>query len=170
MNASNGINAGSMADIAFLMLIFFLVTTTFPNDRGIQQKLPGDCEECPVPDINERNILRIRINKNDQILADDRLVPLNELPSLVKRFINNNGQLPALSDSPQEAVISLRNDRETSYKTYVSVLNELIAVYTDLRAAYAKRTWNKTMDELTPAELAAVKKAYPQLISEAETR
>ncbi len=165
------VNAGSMADIAFLLLIFFLVTTTIPNDEGIQQKLPQECEECPPPvTIHDRNILEIVINKNNQLLADDQVVTLNEIKNLAKQFIDNNGRDPELSETPQEAVISLQSDRETSYKVYVSVLNELKTAYAELRTTYAKHNYKKSMGELTETQLKAVKEAYPQLLSEASTQ
>jgi biopolymer transport protein ExbD len=143
------VNAGSMADIAFLLLIFFLVTTTIPKDSGINRKLPP--MEPPNEDevlIKERNIFTVLLNDNDQILVEDELMELKDLRKAAIAFLDNGGSTdaqgnrcdycngerdPASSDHPDKAIISLSNKRETSYKAYISVQNELVAAYNDLR-------------------------------------
>jgi biopolymer transport protein ExbD len=143
------VNAGSMADIAFLLLIFFLVTTTIPKDSGINRKLPP--MEPPNEDevlIKERNIFTVLLNDNDQILVEDELMELKDLRKAAIAFLDNGGSTdaqgnrcdycngekdPASSDHPDKAIISLKNKRETSYKAYISVQNELVAAYNDLR-------------------------------------
>ncbi|NER13433.1 biopolymer transporter ExbD [Leptobacterium flavescens] len=175
------VNAGSMADIAFLLLIFFLVTTTIQDDEGINRRLPRDCENPPCTvDLNERNVFRILINKQNQLFAEDKVIELSELRSLAVSFIDNNGdgtctycsgkKLADSSDNPQEAIISLTADREASYRYFVAVQNELSAAFTELRNNYALREFGKSIGELTDSEIKKLEKAYPQVISEADTK
>jgi biopolymer transport protein ExbD len=143
------VNAGSMADIAFLLLIFFLVTTTIPKDSGINRKLPP--MEPPNDDeviIKQKNIFTVLINGKDQLLVEDELMELKDLRKAAIEFLDNGGSTdaqgnscdyckgardPKSSDHPDKAIISLKNERETSYATYISVQNELVAAYNDLR-------------------------------------
>lgn len=175
------VNAGSMADIAFLLLIFFLVTATIPNDQGINRKLPRVCppsQICDI-DIHERNILRIAINGNQELMIDDGLVTISQLKDISKLFLDNNGDkscdycygngLIESSDNPTKAVISLRVDNKTHYNVFIQVQDELTKAYYELRATYAKQKFRKTPNELTTEELKKVREAYPFLVSEATT-
>ncbi|MDA8994287.1 biopolymer transporter ExbD [Schleiferiaceae bacterium] len=178
------INAGSMADIAFLLLIFYLVTTTMDTDKGINRKLPPWDEELVVdpPPIKERNIFTVLVNSNDQLLVEDEYLEISQLREKAMEFIDNNGdgsctyckgfKVSTSSDNPDKAVISLQNDRGTSYGMYVKVQNELVAAYEDLREKYAEEEYGKSyrgMDEEEDKDLLReIKKAYPQKISEAE--
>ena len=108
------VNAGSMADIAFLLLIFFLVTTTIDTDRGISIRLPPMPEENqPENDIRikERNVMKVLVNANDQLLVNGELLNVKDLKRRTKEFIDNPRRDPNLSESPTKAVISLKNDR-----------------------------------------------------------
>ena len=148
------INAGSMADIAFLLLIFFLVTTTMDVDKGINRKLPPYDEtvlEDPPP-IKKRNIFEVLLNSNDALLVEEEYLDISRLREEAKRFLNNNGdgtcsycdggyRDPASSDNPNKAVISLQNDRGTSYAMYVKVQNELAAALNELRNELAVRMY-----------------------------
>ena len=140
------VNAGSMADIAFLLLIFFLVTTTIETDSGINRKLPPMEEIIDPPIIKERNIFTVVVNKNNQILVEEELMNIQDLRSEAVAFLDNGGGLAeeacdycqgsrdrSSSDNPDKAIISLKNDRETDYKVYISVQNELVAAYNQLR-------------------------------------
>ena len=133
------INASSMADIAFLLLIFFLVTTTMDIDKGLITLLPPISEEEPPPPdkANQRNVLDILVNKNDQLLVKGDLMDVTELKELAKTHVNNNDVDPRYSKSPQDAIVSLKNDRGTSYEVYITVQNELKAAYNELRDEYA---------------------------------
>lgn len=142
--AAPEVNAGSMADIAFLLLIFFLVTTTIPKDSGISRKLPPiDPNETTPPIIRQKNIFTVSLNKNDQMLVEDELMEIEDLRAAAIEFLDNNGDGSCTfckgkrdsesSDNPDKAVISLKNERETSYATYISVQNELVAAYNELR-------------------------------------
>lgn len=172
------VNAGSMADIAFLLLIFFLVTTTISADKGLLRQLPSDCpniEEC-LKDINERNLLRIVLNHNQEIYIEDKVVKLEEVKAIVKGFVDNNGasecdycdgeKLSTGSDHPREAVISLSHDASTKYELFISVQDEITKAYYDLRARYIETKFNKAPSQITDEELITVKKAYPFIVSE----
>ena len=137
------VNAGSMADIAFLLLIFFLVTTTIPKDSGINRLLPpiDDSQEDVI--IKQKNIFTVLINGKDQLLVEDDLMDIKNLKAAAVEFLDNNGDRscafckgkkdPASSDNPDKAIISLKNKRETSYAMYITVQNELVAAYNELR-------------------------------------
>ncbi len=162
------INAGSMADIAFLLLIFFLVTTTMESNYGIRRKLPPpdtETKEKP-PIIKKKNVLEIVINGNDQMLIEEEPAKVKDVKKIAIDFITNNGKDPKSSDNPQKAVVSIKHSRETTYKMYISVYNELIAAYNDIRNRYARQKYGKPFDKLTEEEQKVVKDAYPQKIAE----
>ena len=162
------INAGSMADIAFLLLIFFLVTTTMESNYGIRRKLPPpeDKNQPPPPVIKKKNVLEIVINGNDQMMIEEEPADVKDVKKIAIDFITNNGKDPKSSDNPQKAVISIKHTRETSYKMYISVYNELIAAYNNVRNRYAKQKYGKPFEKLTEDEQKVVKDAYPQKIAE----
>lgn len=167
------INAGSMADIAFLLLIFFLVTTTMDVDSGIARKLPPMPEEEMQEDdsqINAKNIYVVLINTNNQLLVEGELTDISQLREGAKRFINNNGIDPNLSENPDKAIISLQNDRGTEYKTYIQVQNELAAAYNELRNDAALNKFGKRYIDLNKVDKKEIRKMYPQKISEAEPK
>ena len=198
--SSPEVNAGSMADIAFLLLIFFLVTTTIETDSGINRKLPPMEELEDPPIIKQKNIFTVVVNKYNQLLVEEELTDIKNLRSLAVKFLDNGGGKgedacnycqgeadPISSDNPQKAIISLKNDRETSYKAYISVQNELVAAYNELRnREYLRlnpldglnfteanrrssdpRTTPEEKERLRP-KLRVVKDMFPQKLSEAE--
>jgi hypothetical protein len=194
------VNAGSMADIAFLLLIFFLVTTTIETDSGINRKLPPIEEQIDPPIIREKNIFTVVVNKNNQLLVEEELTDIKDLRNLAVDFLDNGGgtgedscnycqgdKNPRSSDNPDKAIISLKNDRETEYKVYIAVQNELVAAYNVLRdREFARLYPNEVLtyveadlrysDPRTSADekadlkekLDVVKLLYPQKLSEAE--
>jgi biopolymer transport protein ExbD len=167
------INAGSMADIAFLLLIFFLVTTTMDQDTGIARKLPPMPEEEMQEDdsqIHARNIYTVLINSHNQLLVEGELMDVSQLKDGATKFINNNGIDPNSSDNPEKAIISLQNDRGTEYMTYIRVQNELAAAYTALRNNAALNTFGERYADLNKTQQKEIKKMYPQKISEAEPK
>ena len=176
------VNAGSMADIAFLLLIFFLVTAVIPKDKGINRKLSKLCpprQICDI-DINERNVLRIVINNNDEIMVEGDIISVDKLKGIAKDFLDNNGDgscsycegqnLKTASDNPIDAVISLQNDKQTSYNQFIQVQDELTKAYYELRSRYSSKIFNKSNDDLSKEELQKVKDAYPFILSETETK
>ena len=166
------INAGSMADIAFLLLIFFLVTTTMDQDTGISRKLPPmpEEEQEKPPEIKAKNIYVVLINANNELLVEGEWTQISELKDGAKKFINNNGKDPASSDNPQKAIISLQNDRGTQYVTYIRVQNELAAAYNELRNEAAFNKYGESFVNLNKKQQKEIKKMYPQKISEAEPK
>jgi biopolymer transport protein ExbD len=191
------VNAGSMADIAFLLLIFFLVTTTIETDQGINRKLPPiDDTEQEDNIIKEKNIFTVLINRKDQLLVEDKLVELKDLRQKAIDFLDNGGdgtctyckgeKDEASSDNPDKAIISLQNDAETSYKAYIAVQNELVAAYYFLRDRECQAKYGKTFRELEamfddPKTKEAqrnkiepiikdIQTLYPQKLSEAEPK
>lgn len=178
---SPSVNAGSMADIAFLLLIFFLVTTTISNDKGILRKLPPACptNDCDIK-LKERNVLKVAINKNGEISANDVVIKINELNAILKNFIDNNGdasceyctgeELIKSSENPKEATISLTADRNSPYNTFIAVQDELTKAYYQLREKYVVSTLKTDLASLSSEELKQVQIAYPLRITEATTR
>ncbi|MEY3421206.1 MAG: hypothetical protein RIR48_1495 [Bacteroidota bacterium] len=166
---SNEINAGSMADIAFLLLIFFLVTTTIAEDKGVLVKLPPYSEE-PPPDVrlNTRNIYSVMVNAQNQLLVRGELMKIEELKANAKIFILNPDKRSDMSDDPTKAIISIKNDRGTKYKTYLEVYNELKAAYNELWEESAMNKFGKNLEELKPSQQKEIKDAIPLVISEAE--
>jgi len=183
---SNEINAGSMADIAFLLLIFFLVTTTMDIDTGISRKLPEKQDPNITPPIlKEKNVFEVLVNRRNEILVEgENFMQIEDLREATIKFIDNGGgkdengeectwcggaRDPESSDHPKKAVISLQSDRGTSYGTYIAVQNELVAAYSDLRNIYANNKFGENFDDLSDEEQKVIKKdIYPQIISEAE--
>jgi biopolymer transport protein ExbD len=179
------INAGSMADIAFLLLIFFLMTTTMDTDTGLGRLLPPPLpptEETPPP-IRERNVFEVLINANNELLVEKKPMALRDLREAAKEFIENPENLATLPEKEdmefpffgvipvtKNAVISLQNDRGTQYQTYLSVQNELQAAYNELREELAKKKFNKKFGNLDEDQQDAIRDIYPQKISEAEPR
>lgn len=189
------VNAGSMADIAFLLLIFFLVTTTIETDAGLDRMLPPI--EPPEEDviIRQKNIFTVNINKNGQLLVEEELMNLKNLRAAAVAFLENNSdgscnyckgkKDPASSDNPTKAIISLKNDRETKYSTYITVQNELVGAYNDLRNREAQRLYGRDFTDMeaeylnpeTPSsvrdelkdKVKRIQDMFPQKLSEAET-
>ena len=173
------INAGSMADIAFLLLIFFLVTTTMDVDGGIQRKLPPLEEVFPKnKPIKQRNLLTVYINAEGRLMVEDQETPIEKLREATINFLDNNGdgscsycrgaQVTNLSENPQKAVVSLQNDRNTPYSRYIAVQNELTAAYNELREREAKRQYDVGYLQLSKKQQKEIGERYPQKISEAE--
>ncbi|MBE0661013.1 MAG: biopolymer transporter ExbD [Bacteroidales bacterium] len=178
----NEINAGSMADIAFLLLIFFLVTTTMDVDSGIVRRLPPPIDPTvEPPPVRERNIMNVLVNSRDALLVNREPGDLTMLRQRVKAFIQNRenrGDWPEkrLDTIPpfgevfvSRGVVSLKNDRGTSYDMYIQVQNELAAAFSEMRNELAMEEFGLRYDQLdNPEWLNAINKAIPVAISEAE--
>ncbi|MCA0132784.1 ExbD/TolR family protein [Winogradskyella alexanderae] len=173
------INTGSMADIAFLLLIFFLVTTTISADKGILRQLPALCpqgENCIV-DIPEHNLLRISLNANNELMVNNDIIRIEALKEVVIGFIDNNGggncnycngiKDKNASDHPKKAIISLSHDKRANYQEYIKVQDEIAKAFFKLRLDYSKKIFDKEPKELSTSEIHTVKSAYPFILSEA---
>lgn len=195
--AAPEINAGSMADIAFLLLIFFLVTTTMESDSGISRKLPPfQDEQVTPPVIKERNIFKVIVNANDDLLVEDELMELKDVREAAIAFLDNGAGVgpdactycqgakdPESSVNPKIAVIMLSNDRGTTYGTYIAVQNELVAAYNFLRDRTAERMYGKSFrqmeadfadvtypgnKETLEKQIEEIREMWPQKLSEAD--
>jgi len=151
------VNAGSMADIAFLLLIFFLVTTTIETDAGLNRKLPPIQEDQEPPPLKKKNIFQVLINQQNDILVEEKEMELKDLRQATIDFLDNGGQDcdycqgqadAASSDNPIKAVVSLQNVRETEYGTYIAVQNELVAAYNFLRNRESQRLFGMDFTEM----------------------
>lgn len=166
---SNEINAGSMADIAFLLLIFFLVTTTIAEDKGVLVKLPPWSNEPPENlKMNTRNVYSVLVNADNQLLVRGEEMGIDNLKDNTKLFIRNPRKEEDKAESPKKAIISLKNDRGTKYKTYLTVYNELKAAYNELRNEEANRRFGEDYDDLNKEQRAQIRSDIPLVISEAE--
>lgn len=195
--SSPEINAGSMADIAFLLLIFFLVTTTMETDMGISRKLPPIPEDnVEPPVIRQKNIFTVIVSRDNELLVEDELMELSQLRQAAIDFLDNGGGVgeeacdycqgprdPESSDNPDKAIISLVNNRGTEYRTYISVQNELVAAYNELRNREAQRLYNTSFTQMEEnynsanfrgdkealkERIDVIRELFPQKLSEAE--
>lgn len=164
------VNAGSMADIAFLLLIFFLVTTTIAEDKGILVRLPvwDDTQDQQIIDVASRNVFKVFVNAEDQLLVNGEEMNVKSLKDAAKEFIMNPRKRVDMASSPKKAIISLKNDRGTSYDKYITVYNELKASYNELRNEEAKRRYSKSFEFLNKSQQKEIRNAIPLIISESE--
>ena len=165
------INGSSMADIAFLLLIFFLVTTTINVDTGIGMVLPPplDPEQEPPP-IRERNLMKILVNSQGLILMDEEPVQITEVREKLIEFISNPENNEELSISPDAAIVSLKTQRETPYSIYIDMLDEVMAAYKDLRDDASRSNYGVPYDALADdsPQQDQIREMYPKKISIAE--
>lgn len=180
------INSSSTADMAFLLLIFFLITTSMDTDRGLARRLPEPPQENQKQEdkeIKDRNILQVFVNFNDQLMCGRDYVSVEQLREKAKEFIANpyndeklpekvSVEIPFFGTQmvTKFHVISLRCDRGTSYKAYIAVQNELVAAYNELRNELAQSKWQKDYADLNEEQQDAIRQIYPQVISEAEPK
>lgn len=167
---SNEINAGSMADIAFLLLIFFLVTTTIVEDKGITVKLPPWSEDEVDPTkLKTRNVFSVLVNAQNQLLVRGEPADLKQLRERAKEFITNPQKRDDLAEKPTKAIISLKNDRGTNYKTYLEVYNELKAAYNELWDEESMKLYGtEYSDSMSKDKRKRIKEIIPFVLSEAE--
>ncbi len=182
------VNSSSTADMAFLLLCFFMMTTTMDQDKGLSRRLP------PMPDpnhkledqkVNKRNIVQVKINSQDRLLVGSKPMLVSDLREEVKRFIKNpanDANLPEKKDTTisymnknyefqiSKGVISLQNDRGTSYEAYLEVQNELVGAFNELREEEAMLKFGKKFSDLDETQQEIIKEVIPQMISEAEPK
>ena len=183
-----GINSSSTADIAFMLLIFFLTTTSMDTDKGLARRLPPPPDPSVKTDDNlkvkERNVLQVRINKDNQLMVGSEYMEISQLRAKAKEFIANPNDdenlpekhlvnIPLLGGDCMVAknhVISVTNDVGTSYQAYIDVQNELVAAYNELRNELAKAKFGKEYVACDEDEQKAIREFHPQKISEAEPK
>ena len=185
-----GLNTTSTADISFMLLIFFLVTTSMDTDMGLARRLPkppDPDQEDATMDIKKRNILYVRLNFNGQLWLEDETnrgyAEMSELRARVKEFVKNEQNLSVLPEKhvknidllgqcfvTDKHVISVQTDRATPYNAYFQVQNELVAAYNELRNELSKEKFGREYQYLKDEEKAAIRQYYPQNISEAEPK
>jgi biopolymer transport protein ExbD len=174
-----------MADIAFIALIFFLMVTTMDKEEGLQRRLP------PLPDkdqkvedqkVNRRNIIQVKINSSDRLYAGNEPMDVSQLKDKIKEFLTNPTNDPNLPEKEDveiegigtvkksKGVISLQNDRGTTYSKYIAVQNELIKAINEIRDDFSMQHYGRVFNRLTTEQQDLVRKAVPQNISEAEPK
>ena len=180
-----GLNTSSTADIAFLLLCYFLMTTTMGSHTGLSRRLP------PMPDekqktqdqkVNRRNIIIVKINSQDRLLAGTEPMDVSQLKDKIKIFLTNPTDDPTLPEKElqdieglgtrpvSKGVISLQNDRGTSYQAYIAVQNELVKAVNELRDEASMAEFGKKFMQLDEEHQGMIKKLIPSYISEAEPK
>ena len=179
------INSSSTADIAFLLLCYFLMTSTMGEDSGLQRRLPPmptENQQAEDQKVNRRNIIVVKINSQDRLLAGNDAIDVSLLKDRIKEFLTNPTDDPNLPEKSfkdiegfgsypvSKGVISLQNDRGTSYQAYIAVQNELVKAINELRDDFSKKYYGKLYSQLTEDQQEIAREAIPQNISEAEPK
>lgn len=179
------LNTNSTADIAFLLLCYFLMTSTMGSNNGLQRRLPpmpNQEQKAQDQKVNRRNIVIVKINSQDRLFAGSEATTVAQLKDKIKQFLTNPTNDPNLPEREMKdiagygqypvskGVISLQNDRGTSYKAYIAVQNELVKAVNELRDEFSTRTYGKPFARLTEDQQTIVKNCIPQNISEAEPK
>lgn len=180
------INASSMADISFLLLVFFLVTTSMSTDEGLSRNLPRMKEKQkdePKTEVKPRNLMEILVNSNNELMVNGEVMDVKQLRTEAKKFIKSNPNDEKLPEGEYKNIdkignvfvatahiISMQNDRGTEYDKYIEVQNELVAAYNELRDEVAKKAFRKPYSELSKEDQDLVREAVPQVLSEAEPK
>jgi len=166
---NNEVNAGSMADIAFLLLIFFLVTTTIVEDKGVLVKLPPWSDEPPdIQQLKTRNVYSVLVNAQNQLLVRGEPADLETLRENAKEFIMNPDKRPDMAEKPTKAIVSMKNDRGTKYATYLEVYNEIKGAYNELRNEAANIKFGRDYEFCSREQRKEIRDEIPLVISEAE--
>ncbi len=167
---SADIDGSSLADIAFLLLIFFLVVTTIDVDTGIGLILPPIPDDIEPPPVRERNLMNILVNAQGMVLINEQPAAIANVREQVKRFIDNNGVDPDLSESPDDAIVSIKTDRRTPYNVYIDMLDEVMGAYEELRHAASMERFGVPFSSLEQGSerRAEIQEMYPKKISIAE--
>ncbi len=179
------INASSQADIAFLLLVFFLITTTMDVDKGLRRRLPPMPEEQQQQQdikVNRRNVLTVKINSQDRIMVGTQPADVSQIKDKIIEFITNPADDPNMPEKEvknikgfgnypvSKGVVSLQNDKGTLYNSYIQVQNEIVRAFNEMRDQFAMQNYGKKYARLDEDKQKIVKDAIPQNISEAEPK
>lgn len=164
------INGSSLADIAFLLLIFFLVVTTIDVDAGIGLVLPPIPDDIEPPPVRERNLLNILVNAQGMVLLDEEPAAISEIRQRIIDFVDNPTNDPNLSESPDDAIVSIKTDRRTPYNVYIDMLDEVMGAYIELRNVASQDRFGVPYSALEEdsAQQQEIRDMYPRRISIAE--
>ena len=180
-----GLNTQSTADIAFLLLCYFLMVSTMDQQSGLQRLLPPmptEKQKTEDTKVNKRNIIIVRINSSDRLFAGDQLLDVSQLKDKIKEFITNPNDDPNLPEKEKKfiegfgeypvskGIISLQNDRGTSYNAYIAVQNELVKAVNEVRNDFCRQHFGKVFNACNETQQKIAKDAIPQNISEAEPK
>ncbi len=164
------IDGSSLADIAFLLLIFFLVVTTIDVDTGIGLVLPPIPDDIEPPPVRERNLMNILVNAQGMVLINEQPSAIASVREQVREFINNHGADPDLSESPDDAIVSIKTDRRTPYNVYIDMLDEVMGAYEELRHQASMEQFGVPFSSLEQGSerRVQIQEMYPKQISIAE--
>jgi len=178
------LNTTSTADISFMLLTFFLMTTSMDSDKGLPRQLPpiaDEKQEQTTQEVKKRNIMELCLRNNNTLTLNGKPIAINKLRAEVEKFVENrtnSGQLPERTtvDIPllgkcsttAAHVIAIQAERKANYETYFAMQNEIMIAYNSLRNKLAKSRFGKSFAELSPEQADAIRTYYPQRISEAE--
>ncbi len=186
MRKTPEIPSASMADIAFMLLIFFITATSMDVDSGLERVLPQmppeNQKEDDTPPIKERNVFTVLLDANNRLMVEGEMIPISELREKTKEFLENPADNPDLPETKMteipligeypvtKGVISLRNDQGTQYGMYLAVQNELVAAVNEVRDEVSSAKFGKKYANLTAEQQDAIREAVPSRISEAEPK
>lgn len=153
------LNTTSTADISFMLLTFFLMTTSMDSDKGLPRQLPPLSDEKEqTQEVKKQDVMNIYLHEDNKLTVNDQPMAVDKLKAEVEKFVAHS----------QDHIISIQADRKANYETYFAMQNEIMLAYNDLRNGYSKKKYGKRFAELTPEQAEIVKQQYPQRISEAE--
>lgn len=154
------LNTTSTADISFMLLTFFLMTTSMDSDKGLPRQLPPmpDEKQEQAQEVKKKDVMNVYLHEDNSLTVDEQPVKIAALKAKVETFVAHS----------KDHIISIQADRKANYETYFAMQNEIMLAYSDLRNSYSKKKYGKRFSELTPEQSEVVKAQYPQRISEAE--
>jgi len=154
-----------MSDIVFLLLLFFLVSTTIDVDTGIGMSLPEFQEEQEFVPISKERLVAVNINEHGDVLLNKEIIAIPQISANLIEKIESKINLP----SNKKLIVSIKTDRRTNYNLYIQALDQIVAAYAEVQNKYAQQVYGKKLEELTPEEKKiVVKEKVPKIISIAE--
>ena len=153
------LNTTSTADISFMLLVFFLVTSSMDSDKGLGRKMaPLDEQQQEQVDVNRNNVLQIRLDERDSLFCDDQPVTLTQLQQQVESFV--------AAQQTDRDIIAVQTDRATSYDAYFEMQNAVVAAHRVLREKMAQQKFGRPFSQCSEEQREVIRRRYPQRISE----